>query len=315
MHDEGWPWSTNMGKVSRCRPTWSGEAGVSKVPGAITDWRPLHEAHSIQVASLTILFGQALTDVPWRKAITEGRALARELGLTVERNVPVFSFALVQERATAPVPPAAQVPHGVEFMRLRTPTFAEEKLIYDLNSLRYENWAYTRWAAFLDRALALVFSLMRNYYLPSVPILGIGVDYNDRFYSADGLEAPDAGQVIRPDSPLIAAGAFKRIDPWHVHSGWFEACDDQTKRLFNVDIDVADMPPGVRPQGAVRALQLRTAAVDHFNQPGLREMPNDDVTVAFVSRRLQMMHEELKRVLEAVLTDSATATIGLKGNI
>ena len=288
---------------------------VSKVPGAITDWRPLHEAHSIQVASLTIFFGQALTDLPWRKAVTAGRALARELGLTVERSVPTHPVALLPEGATASVSFKAQVPQGVEFMRLRTPTFAEEKLTYDLNSLRYENWAYTRWTAFLDRALALVFPLIRSYYLPSVLIQGIGVDYIDRFYSTDTLLTPDAGQVIRSDSPLIAAGAFRRTDPWHVHSGWFEGCDDQTKRLFNVDVDVADIRLGAMQQGPLRAMHLRTAAVDHFNQPGSRETPNDDVTVAFVRHRLQMMHEELKRVLEAVLTQSATAAIGLKGNI
>lgn len=278
----------------------------------MTDWRPIHEAHSIQVASLTVVFEQAMTDVPWRKVVTLGRTLAREFGLTVEGSAPSVSFALMHEGAAAPISSPIQFPQGVEFMRLRTPTFAEEKLNLDMSSVRYESWAYTRWAAFLDRGLDLILPIILAYYLPSVAIQGIGLDYNDRFLSAVS-KAPDAGEIIDSASPLIPARAFRRFEPWHVHSGWFEDHDDQTKRLFNVDIDILETRTGGFGQGRGRALQLRTAAVDQFNQPGLRQLLNDDVTVAFLRHRLQMMHDELKQVLQAVLTDSASDTIGLKG--
>lgn len=285
----------------------------------LTDWRPIHEAHSIQAAGLTISFTQALTEIPWRKVMADGRTTARKFGLIVERSIPTFMMSVGPEAGFPPMAQPATMPvpmvSGIELMRLRTPTFFEEKVTYDATSLRYESWSYTRWGAFLDRALDLIEGVL-PHYLASVPILSIATDYFDKFISVEGVEVPDARQVVDFSSPVLAHHAMKPTEPWHSHCGWFERIDDCTKRLFNVDTDVGDAlarQPHSGKRSQARVLQVRTAVVDHFNQPGLLETSNEQVTIAFTRDRLQMLHDELKKVLMSVLTQEAAVRIELKG--
>ena len=276
----------------------------------IGDWRPLNEAHSIRVAGITLKFGQDVTDIPWKKALADGREAAKKAGLGVENAFTQVSAMPTREGMFVPPVGLGQV-RGVEFLRMRTPAFADEKMNFDRNSLHYESWDYTRWAAFLDRALMLLFGLVERHYLSSVPFLSVTVDYFDTFVSVDGVEQPDVASLLSRSSGFVTEGAFRESDPWHVHSGWSDTSIAGVRRLLNVDIDVHDTT-AFRMAGSQmpsRAVNIRTAATDQFDTSG----GNDAVTVAFLKERLQMLHDKLKSLIGRVLTDEAALTVGLRG--
>lgn len=258
-------------------------------------------------------FAQAVTDVPWGKIVNEGRTASKQAGLLAEsRPEPLFSVSIGPggvEIPGTPIP-SNKAPNSVEFLRLVRPNFYEEKLALQRAVMRYETSAYTRWFAVQERASSL-FTKVVQHYLNAVPILGVAVEYVDRFDADPASAAPDAGVVIKEDSPLIARRAFNRYHPWHSHAGWFDVPDEKTKRLVNVDVDVTDAQPAPEVR---RAIQIRTSMTDFFNQSGFAPLSAQDAEWAFLVGRFDVLHDQLKELLSTVLTEGAAGRISLAGN-
>ena len=272
------------------------------------DWRPFNEAHSIRVAGLTVGFAQELTDIPWSKVVAEGKTRAHSSGLTVD-GPPVPVIRLVHQAG-----PALVQMDRAEYLRLRTPTFAVEKMAFDRSSLHYENWDYTRWSAFLDRAGSLLFGTLGDTYLGAVPFRTLAVDYFDSFVSLEGVELPNVGHLVREDSGYVAGGAFQASAPWQVQSGWTLDVDG-ANRTINVGIEVVDMTGTGQPRSATRMVNIRTSVTDSFDRPGALRPSNDGVDVAFLQGRCNMMHIELKRLIGAILTEQAARAVGLRAEV
>ena len=281
---------------------------------AITEWNPLHSAHAIQQVNVSVIFSQATTDVPWRKIVADGRAVAGALNLRVENPIKTFAVQLGPE----PQPHIMQPQDaGVEFGRLSQPNVFVEKLRLERGSIRYENWDYTRWSGTRAR-LEKILDKVLSYYVNAVPILGVAVEYVDRFDAISIASNPHCSQIVDRQSDLIATRAFQDEAPWHSHVGWFEGADDRVRRLVNCDVDVADLATktiGGDPDKPRRVIQIRTSFNDYFNQPNFLPTPDDDLSQQNLLDRLDRMHTELKHVLGGILTKPAAERIQLFGRV
>lgn len=276
---------------------------------SLVDWKPLHEAHAIQQLNISLRFAQAVTDVPWKKILTEARTAANKLDIRVEQPLQSVSFQIVPG---APMPqPGKPDIIGVEFTRLLRPDFFAEKVTFDRTSIRYENWDYTRWVAAKERVEKLIARTLEHYQ-NAVPLLGLAVEYIDRFDALERNSSPDCSRVIKATSEVLAPKAYKPYGPWHSHCGWFERNDDQIKRLVNADVDVADA--AAPPSGDwLRVVQIRTAITDFFNQPGFSPVDVSTLTPEFVADHIDRIHKDLKSYLGEIITAEAATRIELFG--
>jgi uncharacterized protein (TIGR04255 family) len=274
----------------------------------LSDWRPLHESHAIERAFAAIRFSQPITDVPWKKIQRAGRERAHKFQMITERPIQQIGVAFSAEGQGNMAAPEAV---GFEFLRLERPDFFSDKLALERNSVSYESWRYTRWAGFAERIREAI-APIAELYLTAVPIFGIQIEYIDRFNAAPGKESPSCAEVVKHPSKFIAEGAFQDREPWHCHVGLFQKPDGQTKRLTNVDVDVADLAdqPFTRP---TRTIRIRTHLTDFFNQPGFEPLPEDAITDTFIANRFNSLHIELKDMLREVVTEAAATSISLGG--
>lgn len=276
------------------------------------DWCPLYGAHAIEQVNAKVLFTQAVTDIPWKQIQERAREKSRKLQLVTERPIHHIDFLVSDSPERSKASPKEV---GIEFLRLERPNFYSDKLAIERQGLLFESFRYTRWKSF-ENKINDAFSPILSMYLSSVPILGIQVEYVDRFNSTQPERQPDCTAVIRSPSEFIAAGALKRNEAWHCHVGFFEKADEATKRLVNLDVDVADLSQ--RDVGgatvAVRTIRIRTHLRDLFNQNDYDRMPDEKVTPEFVTERINVLHAELKGLLSAAITEDAAKAISLVGD-
>ena len=77
--------------------------------------------------------------------------------------------------------------------------------------------------------------------------------------------------------------------------------DRYTKRLLNVNADCVDE---AHDEVLARVISISTIANDMFDQPGmepLRSIGGDPDPLAFVARRLEQLHNDLKQVFAEVV--------------
>jgi uncharacterized protein (TIGR04255 family) len=275
----------------------------------LREWRPLSEAHAIERVLAAVRFAQPVTDIPWKKIQATGRERARKLQLITERPLQQIGFAVSPEgQGNVTVPQSV----GIEFLRLERPDFYSDKLAIERAAVSFESWRYTRWVGFAER-IREGLATLAQLYLTAVPLLGIQLEYIDRFDAAEGQRAPSCAEVVRHPSKFIAEGAFRDREPWHCHIGWFEKPDAQTRRLANLDVDVGDVAAQPFTE-AKRTIRIRTHLTDFFNQPEFEPLSEEAVTTAFIADRFNSLHIELKEMLREVVTEVAAASISLEAN-
>ena len=138
----------------------------------------------------------------------------------------------------------------------------------------------------------------------AVGIQQISLEYTDLFW-ARGPGTPDVGMIVDPHSQSICGRSFNPVEPWHSHSGWFEAAGEQ-RRLVNVDVSVADLngPPGLRRVVTIRTLEALLARdADDGLLPAVEQAVMDG---------FDALHASLKERLRSVLTNGAATMISLE---
>lgn len=269
----------------------------------ISGWRPVKETHAIHQASATVIFGQAVGDVLFKRVDAQISAEAERLGLTEREPIvmgvpePLRAFFGQQAGGTE---------HGAGYRKRETPEFFSEQVQATRDTLRYEQWEYTRWAPFKDRARGLLSNAVDRFSEVS-SLLTVNVNYVDIFHAIEEGDQ-DVSAVLDRTSPAVSAIAFRPTTQWHTHSGWFEYPDEVTRRLFNMNVDIVDIGTD---SGMRRAIQITTQATDQFHQAGRQPLPDLDANWEFVERHLQDLHVSLKGLLRTVLTPAAADAISL----
>ncbi|SOC47140.1 uncharacterized protein (TIGR04255 family) [Rhizobium subbaraonis] len=277
---------------------------------ALKQWRPINSAHAIQQVIARVRFSQDVNEIPWRRILTLGKDRARALGLNVEQ--PVQDVNVTMSPSGPPVQSIREV--GVEHLRLERPGFASDKLLILKSEISFEEWRYTRWAALAEK-LGELFLPLTERYMDSVTISAIQLEYIDMFEAAPASHGPDCSELIRENSEFTSPVSYSKTNPWHCHSGFFTSPDAQTKRLCNIDIDVADINTGTTPTGEdpVRVARIRTHLTDFFNQKGYPPLSNESFEGAAIIERFEALHVSLKQTFGKIITDQAAAAVSMKG--
>lgn len=268
-------------------------------------WRPVKDAHAIHTAGVVITFSEPIGDVLWRRTDASVAEKAKALGL--EERQPVGFFLPPPFQGLNLQPPQAEA--GASYLKRERPDFFSEQVQTTRDTVKYEQWEYTRWSPFRERARELIADPVARYC--DVSSLGtITAYYVDVFQSVAADRSADIGDVVAASSPAVAEIAFRPHSPWHSHSGWFEYPDEFTRRLCLINIDVTDH---ARPDGGSGlAVQVTTQITEQFSQPGSTALPDGMATWGLVEERLEVLHLQLKELLKATLAPGSASAIALR---
>lgn len=264
----------------------------------IGQWQPAQGAHAIQVAAATIVFAEGITEKLLGEAERAVSPIAKEMGL--DQRTQLQGFALqIGPNGPQPTPEIS----GFDLSRLERPDFFSDKLSVQRNALRYEDWAYTRWAVLLEKINRL-FSVAMPHYLGATVISSMSVEYVDVFL-APPASTDSVKLVIDEHSDFVARGAMSETELWHTHSGYFQYPESGIRRLRQVNVDVGESQA---PLPFQRAVQIRTFAADG-QDPGLAaSSPSLSSDWTSIVNRLESLHNATKEDFRSVLTcDAATA--------
>ncbi|MEE1655733.1 TIGR04255 family protein [Microvirga sp. CF3062] len=273
----------------------------------VEDFVPAHAAHSIDHVSASVAFNGYLSGTDWLQVLLAAESCARELDL------PIYADAIgAQVIPDSPSPgdgrPAAfnmsvsgiggtfrsadeSIPQGFQFTR---------------SELRVETSAYVRWQGFAEFLNQILTSVLPGY-VDHIPIGQIRLEYRDRYIQRVGLERanlPAWGQVIKASSFMPVFGT-NRIEPWHSHVGWFEAHDEDRRRLVNLNVDTNENFQ-YSPTELERTIFVHSLV--GLQGPFTREHTRSEL----VSKEFFLLHERSKSVLSSILTESMQKSISLR---
>ncbi|GEM_PF-4582771 len=267
----------------------------------IGSWTPVHDTHAIQQAAVQITLNEPVGDVAFKRGLASIEERAAELGLLEQTSIGGF---MPPELIAIGLPMPEQ--QGIAFARRERPDFIGERAQILKQSLRYEDFGYVRWAPFKSRAEKLLKDAAERFASVS-SLNNISSEYTDVFVSLPTANA-DVSEVIDMNSPYVAAGSFQKTDSWHCHSGWFEPIDDHSRRLINVNIDIAENIHDGHPHRQVR---IKTQTFDRFGEGPSSAAP-DDISWDRMNAHLESAHVRLKDLLKDILTAEAAAAISLR---
>ena len=268
-------------------------------------WMPVNGSHAIQMAYASVVFAEPVTAVIWNNVQSAAREAAAAADLGIENLIQSMMFQI--DPAAGPRPAAIQNANaGLQFQRLQALNVVGEQFVVQPNQLRFETYAYTRWAGFRSKVQSL-FEVVLPAYFSAVNVAQVSLEYTDVFHwSVDG--DADCSEIVNTESPLIAAAAMQPMGQWHSHSGWFDNQEQGRRRLSNADITVADAIVQNQPR---RAINIRTHEATQFliGQDG---QPGDGLPLADdIFHLLESHHHSLKDSLNNMLTPVAREMISL----
>ena len=257
-------------------------------------WRTINPAHAIQRAAAVVTFPENIPSFVVNRTVEAARSVAAVYGLSKEDPV---STTLLQIGPGGAQQAAPMVQEGIAFQRMEGAQVLQSFSVTK-QSIRFETMAYTRWAAFRDQ-VANLFGAALPVLAQSTPVRSIELEYIDFFYAA-GAGAENVGLIIDNQSKLIAQRAFRRHDPFHAHSGWFEERPAGGQNLINVDVNVADANG---PVGLRRTITIRTYEAEQVADLASRGL--ELTAIDAVLKGMDELHISLKGRLGHILTNGA----------
>jgi uncharacterized protein (TIGR04255 family) len=285
------------------------EQGQATVPDQAENpepkWMPVNGSHAIQMAYASVVFAEPVTAVIWNNVQSAARAAAADANLDIENLIQSMMFQIGP--AAGPNPAAIQNANaGLQFQRLQALNVVGEQFVIQPNQLRFETYAYTRWAGFRSKVQSL-FEAVLPAYFSAVNAAQVSLEYTDVFHWSVEGDA-DCSEIVNTDSPLIAAAAMQPKGQWHSHSGWFDNQQQGRRLLSNADITVADAIVQNQPR---RAINIRTHEATQFliGQDG--QLVDGPPSADEIFDLLESHHLSLKNSLNNMLTPVAREMISL----
>lgn len=271
-------------------------------------WKPVNGSHAIQMAYAAISFSQPVTLVIWKRILAASREVAAKTGLALEVPLQSVTFQISASPGRQ-TPPPPFTNNGVEFHRQDVSGNVTEKLVVNENQIRFETYAYTRWAGFAVAVESLFESLL-PIYLDAVNLSAITLEYTDVFFWS--VEGPaDCSEILDLDSSSIASRAAQPNGFWHSHTGWFDFNTPGQRILANADVTVAD---AMTTDGVRRAINIRTHESSQFMTRADGSLIDQEVSEKSFLSILNKHHQTLKGRLKSMLTDKGVEIISLGVN-
>lgn len=265
----------------------------------LASWKPIHSAHAIQLAAVNFTFHEQIGDVALRRTIAEIEPIAKSLGLS--ETAPI-GMMLPAELLNLGLQTSQQ--HGLLFFRRESDGTVGERLHVTRDLLRFEDFSYIRWSPFKSRARSLIEAALVRY-ADIASIANAASEYVDVFFARNPDEKPNVSEVINPLSGLVAPRAFRPLQPWHCHTGWFADDAPGDGRIVNLNLDVNDPEIDGRE---TRTLRILSRVTDVYSQgdPNGRWNP-----ASYFDEPIESAHQILKGLLREVLSPAASNEISL----
>lgn len=270
------------------------------------NWRPRHENHAIEVMAVVLSFAEPIPDRLFAAVQRRAEANAFDAGLLSRHSLQGIRVSA----APNAIGPSLTQSAGFLYNAPGSPDIGgvSEQLQLEPTSFLYRTWSYSSWATQSERIRRLLLDPVEQamqFVSPAV----IRLEYLDRFiFDGPHTEAPTAA-LLRPDTQWVAPHVFGQTFGWHSHSGAFLDNGEIQNRIVQIHVDASDLPfppsPGVETR---RNIAIMTAREDRIRPPTFKP---EDVGVAQLRELLDEMHDDLKRLLASVLTDSMSEQIYL----
>lgn len=264
------------------------------------DFEPLNSEHAVQTVVFTLIF-----DRPFEPSTVEGLRSRKDLLADLPAVQLPETFALEMAAGSQlPVPRRLQ---GAQLSHLRpdgTPAWA---LRLVGNELAVECTRYTRWEKVWGTAHKYLQSGLDVAASEKAPrnLLIVGQTFVDAFVA--NQEDYDLGSLLK-HSPRVAEMIFSAGPTWHNHVGWFEwteAFGVRSPCLNQLNVDTARIP-----ESAGRG-QLRVN-ISHNQELRLQKPVLIEEGKAQISRLMDALHTNNKKLIKGLLTDKAAVRIGLE---
>ncbi|WP_162620465.1 TIGR04255 family protein [Limimaricola cinnabarinus] len=262
-------------------------------------WQPLHGAHAIERARLTVSFREPLPRKLSRKLADKVDEIREEIGFGARNVRELHQISLGPNGA--PMPQAAtQTLQGWDFRRLNQRNDIIEMLVHEGESISFETADYGRWEFFKGRFLRV----MRDLLVAASDVIDISqvsIEYIDRF-SFDGApnNASLSSLLVETVLGSLPEPATSGGQLWHLHRGWFEPWG-RDQILINQNFDAQDGQ--IVNRGAVRSVRVITKA-------DLR--PSEIVELDSIDETLEELHKRSNKVFAEALHPEVREVIGLE---
>jgi uncharacterized protein (TIGR04255 family) len=269
-------------------------------------FEPIHAAHAVEQVVFVLQFEVSLSD----EAFANVQECAKQF--QTDADMPIFmkrgGIAISFSPAGQSAIPSQK--SGFMLRRMRADGSVEKELRVEPDSITFMTSLYTRWDAVWMQARTYFEKLVSTYATNS-KIVGVGLNYVDKFIWTGENSTCRADALLRVNSKYLCAQIFETQDFWHSHTGAFIRADAQTKRLLNVNVD--HLEEG-RADEMRRVVSVITILTDMLNQPGYMpaEISAENIN-QFLDRHSKELHSFGKDVLGNIINDAMSKRIALVG--
>jgi len=277
---------------------------MSDVLNQSEQFEPIHAAHAIEQVVFVLQFDDALNDASFLEVREAARQFKTPEDLPGQAEIQGFSIAIGSPMATPP----SSLGVGIVLHRIGPDGSVENELRVERTSISFRTSLYSRWDAVWSRATKY-FQALVPIYARQARLIGISLNFVDKFAWAGGLNECRPGLLLQAKSKYLCGHIFEAKDLWHSHTGAFIEIDKNTKRLLNINVDYLDEN---RPEGLRRIVAITTVMTDLLDQPGYEPYAMEDKDIiGFVDAHMEGLHVFGKEVLGNIINDEMSRRIAL----
>jgi uncharacterized protein (TIGR04255 family) len=165
---------------------------------------------------------------------------------------------------------------------------------------------YTRWAEISEKALGLI-----ARFIPLVAdaneAVAVGIEYQDDFLVSDGSAGWER-ELFQAESVYLPAYIFDLEEFWHVHTGCFSLVPpvnggESERMLTKVNLNyIHDQKQGLK----------LVSTTHHRIAFGTPQKDFETFVSGQIRKYIEIIHDENKRVMRALLSKTMLKTIGLE---
>ncbi|WP_157813670.1 TIGR04255 family protein [Sinorhizobium meliloti] len=256
----------------------------------MAEFTPIFPAHAVERCAVSFSFRPEVPEKPFQRILASAQQLFEAKGFKRGQGPTGFNI----NPATGQVTPIKGGP-------LVSPD-GQSQIVLAPDAISINTSQYLRWSNLKAQTEAVLKTLEPDYS-SLVDLFSVKLEYWDRFNWTGTWDDFDVGKLLSANQ-VVSAQARSAQREWHSHGGWF-VYEDGFRRLVNVNVNVQGiLRPGA---GECPSVAIYTMMQDEAFGPSLELFERQPVLA-----RLDVLHEELKAILEGILLPEVSHKIGLR---
>jgi uncharacterized protein (TIGR04255 family) len=266
-------------------------------------FKPIHQAHSIEQVVFVLQFDQALDNNHFAKVLKSAEQFKSEFPTSFPIQKLTFVLGAGAPNQSDPTN------SGTSFQKTGVDGLVINELRVDRSSLTFITTFYSRWATVWSQA-SRYFDALVPLYAECAGLAGISVNYVDKFLWEGSFNDCKPSLLVRAGSKYLCPHVYDAEDFWHSHTGAFTRPDANTRRLLNVNVDYLDE---TRINETRRIVAITTVLTDQLNQPGYTPISlKREENIDFIKSHMLSLHLLGKEVFGNIINDTMSSQIDLK---